>query len=174
VSTAPGTDFFPTVGFRGYYGEGLWNYVAGDSPRFFSNAPQYATIFSFNWDLFKGFDRLNAVREAEANSRAARAQLAATELDAIAEVWRAYYDYRAAVRKLDFAEALLAASQEAYDATQKTYDVGLSDIVELLTAERDLATARYTLVQSRAELLTTAARVAYAAGAMPVGSLKSP
>jgi len=114
------------------------------------------------------------VREAEANSRAARAQLAATELDAIAEVWRAYYDYRAAVRKLDFAEALLAASQEAYDATQKTYDVGLSDIVELLTAERDLATARYTLVQSRAELLTTAARVAYAAGAMPVGSLKTP
>jgi outer membrane protein TolC len=166
-------DFFPTVGFRGYYGEGFWNYVAGDSPRFFSNTPQYATIFSFNWDLFTGFDRLNAVREAEANSRAARAQLAATELDAIADVWRAYYDYRAAVRKLDFAEALLAASQEAYDATQKTYDVGLSDIVELLTAERDLATARYTLVQSRAELLTTAARVAYAAGAMPVGSLKT-
>ena len=114
------------------------------------------------------------MREAEADSRAARAELAATELDAIAEVWRAYYDYRAAVRKLDFADALLAASQEAYDATLKTYGVGLSDIVELLTAERDLANARYTLVLSRAELLTTAARVAYAAGAMPVGSEPRP
>jgi outer membrane protein TolC len=57
-------------------------------------------------------------------------------------VWRAYYNYRAAVRKLDFGEALLAASQEAYDANLKTYGVGLSTIVELLTAERDLATAR--------------------------------
>ena len=68
----------------------------------------------------------------------------------------------------------LAASQEAYDANLKTYGVGLSDIVELLTAERDLATARYTLIQSRADLLTTAARVAYAAGSMPVGSLTCP
>jgi len=163
--------FLPTVGFRGHYGETIWDYRAGSSQRFQSSQPIYATAFTFNWDLFTGFDRLNTVREAEADSRAARAELAATQLDAIAEVWRAYYDYRAAVRKVDFADALLAASQDAYDANLKTYQVGLSDIVELLTAERDLATARYTLVDSRAELLTTAARVAYAAGAMPVGSL---
>jgi outer membrane protein TolC len=169
-------DFFPTVGFRGHYGESIWDYTVtgGMDGRIHSAEPTYATIFSLNWDLFKGFDRFNAVREAEAASRAARAELASTELDAIAEVWRAYYDYRAAVRKLEFADALLAASQEAYDANLKTYAVGLSDIVELLTAERDLANARYTLVLTRAELLITAARVAYAAGAMPVGSLTSP
>ena len=168
-------DFFPTVGFRGHYGESIWDYtVTGGSGRIDSAEPTYATIFSVQWDVFKGFDRLNAVREAEAASRAARAELAASELDAIAEVWRAYYDYRAAVRKLEFAVALLAASQEAYDANLKTYEVGLSDIVELLTAERDLANARYTLVLTRAELLVTAARVAYAAGAMPVGSLTGP
>jgi outer membrane protein TolC len=166
--------FFPTVGFRGQYGQQVWDYTAGSSHRFFSNEPSYGTYFTFNWDLFTGFDRLNAVREAEATSQAARSELAASELGAIAEVWRAYYDYRAAARKVEFADALLAASQEAYDANLKTYEVGLSDIVELLTAERDLATARYTLVQSRAELLTTAARVAYAAGAMPVGSLTGP
>jgi outer membrane protein TolC len=169
-------DFFPTVGFRGHYGESIWDYTVtgGMDGRIHSAEPTYATIFSLNWDLFKGFDRFNAVREAEAASRAARAELASTELDAIAEVWRAYYDYRAAVRKLEFADALLAASQEAYDANLRTYAVGLSDIVELLTAERDLANARYTLVLTRAELLITAARVAYAAGAMPVGSLTSP
>jgi outer membrane protein TolC len=37
--------------------------------------------------------------------------------------------------------------------------------VELLTAERDLANARYTLIQSRADLLTSYAAVAYAAAA---------
>jgi len=168
-------DFFPSVGFRGHYGESIWDYtITGGASRIQSTEPTYATTFTFNWDIFKGFDRVNAVRAAEADSAAARAALATTQLDAIAQVWRAYYDYRAAVRKLDFADALLAASQEAYDANLKTYAVGLSNIVELLTAERDLATARYTLVQSRAELLTTAARVAYAAGAMPVGALKGP
>ena len=168
-------DFFPTVGFRGHYGESFWDYtVTGGARRFHSAEPTYATIFGVQWDLFKGFDRVNAVREAEAASRAAQAELAAVELDAIAEVWRAYYDYRAAARKLAFADALLAASQESYDANLKTYQVGLSDIVELLTAERDLANARYTLVLTRAELLITAARIAYAAGAMPVGSLTGP
>lgn len=167
-------EFLPSVGFRSHYSEAAWDYTYGNSPRFHSNQPTYATVFTFNWDIFKGGDRVNAVREAEADSRTARAALATTELDAIAEVWRAYYDYRAALRKLDFAVALLAASQEAYDANLKTYGVGLSNIVELLTAERDLAAARYTLIQSRAELLTTAARVAYAVGAMPVGSLTGP
>jgi len=167
-------DFLPRVGFRGHYGESIWDYTFGDSARRHSSEPTYATVFTFDWDLFRGFDRLNAMREAEADVGAARAALARTQLDAIAEVWRAYYDYRAAVRKLAFADALLAASQEAYEATLKTYQVGLSDIVELLAAERDLATARYTLVLSRAELLTTAARVAYAAGDMPVGSLRGP
>ena len=56
--------------------------------------------------------------------------------------------------------------------TCKTYEDGLSNIVELLTAERDLANARYTLVLSRAELLIGAARVAYAAGAVD-GSTRS-
>ncbi len=36
--------------------------------------------------------------------------------------------------------------------------------MELLTAERDLANARYTLVRTKAELLTASAAVAFAAG----------
>jgi len=36
----------------------------------------------------------------------------------------------------------------------------------MLTAERDLANARYAIVQSKAELFTAYASVAYAAGAV--------
>jgi outer membrane protein TolC len=156
--------FFPTIGYVGSYGVQKWDYVIDGDKRVQNTEPVYSNVFSFNWDIFTGFQRLNAVREARAEAEAARAELAATQLDVIAEVWRAYYDYRAAVRKLEFATALLTASREAYDANIKTYEHGLSNIVDLLTAERDLANARYTLVQSRAELLIGAARVAYAAG----------
>jgi len=69
-----------------------------------------------------------------------------------------------------YARALLAASNESYAANLDTYKQGLSTIVELLTAGRDLANARYTIVQSRADLLTSSAAVAYAVGAveMPI------
>ena len=62
--------------------------------------------------------------------------------------------------------SLLAASQESYEANLETYQQGLSTIVELLTSERDLANARYTIIQSKAELLTAYAAVAYAAGSL--------
>ena len=61
---------------------------------------------------------------------------------------------------------MLAASQEAYDANLDTYRQGLVTIVDLLTAERDLAGARYTMIQSTADLLTSSAAVAYAVGAV--------
>lgn len=159
-------DFLPTVGFRGAYGQQIWNYSAAGKSNLRANEPAYDTLFTFDWPLFTGFERRNALHEAEHATAAARAELAASEIDAVAEVWRSYHDYRAAARKVDFAAALLAASQEAYESTLQTYTVGLSDIVELLTAARDLANARYTVVLSRAELLTTAAAVAYDAGAV--------
>jgi len=67
-----------------------------------------------------------------------------------------------------YGQALVAAAQEAYDANIETYRQGLSTIVELLTAQRDFANARYTLIQSRAGLLTSYAAVAYAAGALRI------
>lgn len=159
-------DFLPSVGFRGGYGQAIWSYDAAGRSNLRANEPTYGTFFTFDWALFTGFDRRNALHEAEHATAAARAELAASEIDAVAEVWRSYHDYRAAVRKEEFATALLAASQDAYDSTLETYRVGLSDIVELLTATRDLANARYTAVLSRAELLTTAAAVAFDAGAV--------
>jgi outer membrane protein len=164
-------EFLPTIGFIGRYGETVWDYTVGGSARVKDATPTYSTTFSFRWDVFSGFDRINALREARAQTEQARAALAARQLDAIAEVWRAYYDYRAAVRKLAYADALLEASRDAYESNLKTYENGLSNIVDLLTAQRDLATARFTVVQSRSDVLTTAARIAYASGAMPVGAL---
>ena len=88
------------------------------------------------------------------------------ELETIAEVWRSYYDFQTALKKYQFAQALLAAAQESYNDNLDTYRQGLSTIVELLTADTALANARLTMVQSTAELLTSSATVAYAVGAV--------
>jgi len=163
-------EFFPVVGVSGAYGDQSWGFRFDGTPSVKTSQPQYAGVLTFKWDIFTGFKRLNDVRVAEANRDAAGAQLRSLEVDAISAVWRAYYEFQTALKRYDYARALLAASNESYAANLDTYKQGLSTIVELLTADRDLANARYTIVQSRADLLTSSAAVAYAVGAveMPI------
>ena len=158
--------FFPVVGVSATYGENLWNFTFLVPRTVQSGQPQYAALLTLRWDIFTGFKRLNDLRRAKADREVARAELRTLEIEAISQVWRAYYEFESSLSKYDYAESLLAASQESYDANIETYREGLSTIVELLTAERDLANARYTIIQSKAELLTAYAAVAYAAGAV--------
>jgi outer membrane protein len=158
--------FYPTVDALASYGEQLWNFQFGGPLTRKPIQPQYTGQLTLSWDLFTGFQRLNQLRQAEAERAAAAAALQAGELSAIAEVWRAYYEFVSTQKKYAYAQALLTASQESYAANLDTYTQGLSTIVELLTAERDLANARFTLIQSTADLLTASAAVAYAMGAI--------
>jgi len=112
---------------------------------------------------------LNDDRRTEADRAAQRESVRSLELQTIAEVWRSYYDFQTAVKRYEFAQALLAAAQEAYDDNIETYRQGLSTIVELLTADRDLANARFTMIQSTADVLTSSAAVANAVGAVAPG-----
>ncbi len=160
------SEYFPVVGVSGAYGEQAWGYRFDGTPSVKTAQPQYAGLLTIHWDIFTGFKRLNDVRAAEAERDAAGAQLKSLEVDAISSVWRAYYEFQTALSRYQYAKALLSASQESYDANLDTYRQGLSTIVELLTADRDLANARYTIVQSRADLLTLSAAVAYAVGAI--------
>jgi outer membrane protein TolC len=129
------------------------------------NSPQFDTHLRFDWDLFDGFSRLNQVRSAEAEREESVATLTAGALRALREAWTAYFDAQTAQRKVEFAKALLESAQEAYDASLETYRHGLGTVIDLLTAERDLANARMTSIESRAELLTAAAAIALAIGA---------
>ncbi|HKV55867.1 MAG TPA: TolC family protein, partial [Candidatus Binataceae bacterium] len=158
------SQFFPVLGLSASYGENAWNFKFSTPQTTQTAQPQYLALLTLKWDIFTGFGRINEVRRAEDEREAARAELGSLEIDAVAQVWRAYYEYQSSLSKYSFARSLIAASQEAYDANIETYRQGLSTIVELLTAERDLANARYTLIQSKAELLTAYAEVAYAAG----------
>lgn len=157
-------DLYPTVYASGNYGLDAWWYRFNGPPTVQNEQPVWTAGLGLRWSIFEGFARLNTIREAEAEAARVRAEVEQAELETIAAVWRAYHDERSAQKKYEYAEVLLDASQEAYDSNLESYQRGLATIVDLLTAERDLAEARYILVQSRADLLTQAARVAYVAG----------
>ncbi len=161
-------EFMPEIDVFGSYGEQNWGYTFNNGPQINANLPEYSALLALKWNIFTGFSRVNSVREAEAHQRASEAELRSQELTAIAEVWRAYYEFQSSRKRYDYAKALLEASNESYRALIDTYRQGLSTIVELLSAERDLANARYTMIQSTADLLTASAATAYAVGAIEI------
>jgi outer membrane protein len=160
---------YPTLGLMSFYGEQAFTYRLSnpETPTFNAMAPEYGAGVTLKWDIFTGFSRVNAIKEAEARRDAARADLKSAELDVAANVWRAYFTFRTAQRKFQYAEALLSASQSSYNSNYKSYGLGLATIVDLLSAERELAAARFTIIQSKADLLISAAAVTFATGAIP-------
>jgi outer membrane protein len=160
---------YPTVELSGYYGSHAFNYRLSNppTPQFTAMAPEYAASVALRWDAFAGFEHVNSIELAKAEREASRAELYRYQLDVASQVWRAYYAFTTALRKYQYAQALLAASQSAYDSNFGSFNRGLATIVDLLSAERDLADAKYTMVGSRADLLISAAAVAYATGAIP-------
>ena len=122
-------------------------------------------MLGVRWKLFEGFDRWNAIREAEAEAAGEKAALETARLEAVAAIWRVYHDFRAARKKWEYAQALEVASREAYTSNRDSYAQGLTTIVELLTAERDLAESLYVGIHARAGLLTTAAELDWVVGA---------
>jgi outer membrane protein TolC len=169
-------EYRPSIALSGTAGGnmGNWYVTAPGSPASSYDyvSPEYGAFLTFSWNLFDGFERKNELREAKSRRDEAEAQLTALELKTQREVWKAYADAKASFLQYAFARALLTASENDYDAALTSYQNGLGTVIELLTAERDLARARTTLVESRADVLTSSATLAFAAGDWTGGPAK--
>jgi len=158
-------EFMPRLGVSSSLGGDFSHYTFGNAGPFNFQQQTYGAFLNLNWTLFDGFDRENRVREAAAQRGAAEAEVAALELRVIRQVWQAYTDVKTSLGKREFALALLAASQEAYAATLESYQsAGLATVLDLLAAQRDLARARFTEIQSRADILRASASLVFAGG----------
>jgi outer membrane protein len=158
-------EFMPRIGLTGSGGGTAGRFTPQHVDRTFSFAePLYTGFLEFSWTLFEGFARENAVRAAEARRGEAEAAITQLQLETLRQVWKSYADVQVALLQVDYAKALLDASQDAYASALTSYTSGLADILDTLAAERDLARARMTMIDSRAELLNSAAALAFAVG----------
>ncbi|MCK9607017.1 MAG: TolC family protein [Methylomonas sp.] len=160
-------EFWPKVSLRGMIGNQYWGGVHTNPPgneHYSASNLVDTAMLNVEWTLFDGFERNNAVREAEAKKASSEAQLEALRLEIIRDIWKAYADTKTALEKRSFALALLQAAEESYAATQESYSHGFSTVIELLSAQKDLARARFTEIESRAALLQSATTLVYVAG----------
>ena len=159
---------YPTVDISSYYSTHAFSYRLSNppTPQYTALGPEYGAMLTLKWDAFAGMEHVNSIEQAQDDRERERAHLRALQIDVAGQVWRAYYAFKTSLRKYSYALKLLEASQSAYDSNLRSFNYGLATIIDLLAAERDLADAKYTMIQSRAEVLISAAAVAYNVGAI--------
>jgi outer membrane protein len=116
--------------------------------------------------LFDSGATLSKIRQAEAEAKSARLNMAAVRRAVAAAADRGFSGYLAAQGSVRFLEDQVKADLEAYAALNEQLKAGLVSTIELLNSEQELAGARvalanakYDLFMSEADLLLSSGRL---------------
>jgi outer membrane protein len=129
-----------------------------------ASEPTWSVALGVHWRIFDGGERKNEVLIAESKRREAEDELTAEHDQTTREVWTAYLAFRTALRKQEAAVALLESANASYSASLDAYKYGVKNLVDVVTAEKQLAQARLSSVAARSELFIQAVNLEFATG----------
>ncbi len=143
---------FPSISASGTAERSWYHFYNTTGSR--TNDYGYRAGLSLQWDLFDGFKNYSQIQKAKADLESEKAKLVQAELNATADVWTKYYTWTAAIQKYAYGKSYYNSAKASHELTLQSYNVGLKGIVDLLNAQRDLSSARYTLIGSERDLYT--------------------
>jgi outer membrane protein len=129
-----------------------------------ASEPTWSVELGIHWRIFDGGARKNELLIAQSKRREAQDELTAKRDETTREVWTAYIAFRTALRKHDAAVALLESANASYSASLEAYKYGVKNLVDVVTAEKQLALARLSSVSARSELFLEAVNLEFATG----------
>lgn len=129
-----------------------------------ASEPTWSVAVGIRWRIFDGGARKSELLIAESKRREAEDELTAIHDRTTREVWTAYIAFRTALRKHDAAVALLESANSSYSASLEAYKYGVKNLVDVVTAEKQLALARLSSVSARSELFLEAVNLEFATG----------
>ncbi len=129
-------------------------------------ADNWAAALMLKWKVFDGLRRRYAIHEAREDAAAARARAEAREQLVILEVWRAYQDVITAARRVETSGDLLASAEQNGSVALGRYREGVGSILDLLTAQALLASARAQTISAHTDWYLAVARLAHATGTL--------
>ena len=157
-------EYYPKVTLDTHLTETDLQVSVAKSDYFGGTRPTFGAFLTMNVPIFDGFARRHKLDMAEADLHQAENELAGARDSAARDVWKAYTDYRTALKKQDAAEKLVTASKSAFDAVLESYKQGLSTYPELVSTERNLTTALATRHDTLAAIYTSQAALALSVG----------
>jgi outer membrane protein TolC len=157
-------EYYPKVAIDAHVSETELDVSIGGSKYFGDRKPTFGAFLTVDVPIFDGFGRRHKMEMAEAELRGAQNELAGARDSAVREVWKAYTDFKIAFRKQDSAAKLVTASQNAFDAVLESYKNGLGTYPEIVSAQRNLASARSVSHDTQSAIFTSAAALALSTG----------
>lgn len=156
--------FYPTLKF-----DGSWDYLRayGIQPPYsgaYATSPVYNAQLNLSWTVFDGWRRENELARTKSVVKERQAQAESAEDEISNEVWRSYSNAKTALRQRQAASSLLNASNASYNAALESYNSGVRNILDVLSAQRVLAQARSADITARARVLSSFADLSYRTG----------
>jgi outer membrane protein len=135
-----------------------------------SPSTTYSWTLSFHFPVFTGFKNSYDIREARAEAESADAQAESLEQQIVLQVWTSYYTLKTATQRLSTSKDLLASALQSEQVASGRYKAGVGGILDLLSAEAALASARAQEVQARSDWLVAVAQLAHDTGSLNLPS----
>jgi outer membrane protein len=120
--------------------------------------------------VFSGFSHHNDLLAAQAQADAAKAGVESFRDLIVLQVWTDFYNLERSERMVRTSDDLLASATQNQEVAAGRYKAGVGSVLDLLTAQAALESARAQQIQARAGWWVTAARLAFDTGRLSAGS----
>ena len=105
-------------------------------PGHYAQGKLWTVGLQLKWTLFDGLRREHDIAQAEAEKKAAQADIDALRNQVGNEVWAAYSNMKTALRQQVAAAALLTASDQSYEAARESYGYGVRNLLDVVSAQK--------------------------------------
>jgi outer membrane protein len=158
------SEYFPTLSFEGDGGLARAYGQQDLLPGSYAEGEAWTAQLELRWNLFDGARREYRIAQANADKKAAQAQIDALRDQIANQVWSAYTNMQTALRQQLAAAALLTAAQQSYEAAHEAYGYGVRNLLDVVSAQKALAQAQSEDVTARTELLLEVTNLAFQTG----------
>ncbi|HJT16666.1 MAG TPA: TolC family protein [Thermoanaerobaculia bacterium] len=131
-------------------------------------ANPYSLGIAMRFPLFTGWRTQYDVRAAQAGVDIAREDARSLQEQIDLEVWSSYYGLSTASQRVRTSRDFLSSAQQAADVAQGRYRSGVGSILDVLTAEAALESARAQEIQARTDWFVAVAQLAHDTGSLTV------
>ncbi len=146
-------------------GSGKYGQIATENlPSNSIRGTEAGAYLDFTWSIFQGGTQQNQIRLAQSAAAEAVATLQQAQDQAMQQVALNYDELATGLTQYDAALALQTASQTAFDSATDAYRHGVGTLTEASNEQTTLAAARSTVAAVHAQVLATAAALAFATG----------
>src|SRR2546427_9399222 len=124
----------------------------------------YTATLTLSIPLFSGWSQIYNVKAASAAADAAARRAQGFEQQVVFQVFNAYYGLRTSTQQVRTSRDLLASATESEQVALGRYKAGAGSLLDLLTAQAALASARALAIQARLSWNTALAQLAHDVG----------